>query len=1618
MTNTTTTNIRGWVRRICCAALVAGLLPCALGQQSPARGDDSTDSPLLRQRQRVHQAEKKKNHAAEKDDPAARFEWTRRAMGEPTQEYKRRLRREAERKHSLYPQLMPRSGGKTSAPASVSGSTGPLPSSASISTDNTGASGTTAGVPVWIPLGPGAEDYEQNGPSIHTTVSGRLRKILTHPTDANTVYVLAAGGGLWRTSNFLSDPPSWTPLTDAQPTTSGGSVAFGRTPSVLYLGTGDPFDVVLIGGGMLKSSDGGNTWSSAVDLPGTLSIRDVAVDTSGAQDVVLVATDVGLFRSGDSGATYTSVGGVFQNQQVWSLVKTGAGWLASTEMNSGIGPNGGGAGSLYISTDTGLTWSPITNTNSGFNGAGRTTLAVAAPGDNIVYAFAASCNDPRFTSPNCDQDQWDLFRSTNGGQDWTALGLRSKTPVNPLSQDQPDMDVMHDQAWYNQMLLVDPGDPERNTVYIGGNLTSDKSTDGGNTWEILTDWANGFYGRPYVHADFHTGAFGMNGLVLVGGDGGLFISSDSGASWSGNKNIGLETFEAYTLASTPTFPSAVIAGFQDNGTRVRSGDIHVFNGSIGGDGTGLGWSQANSERSFGSAAFSNLGFNLTEQVPDLLENWIFTDFGSRNPGFFTIVATPSAQADPTGLVFFTADLTDVFDTADGGSTFSDFVSFNPDIRNLPHTVGIGNDVNHLAVGLSRGFVCYSDNALDFRTYQCPSLSSLVPGFDGFIAAVAWGDNDSLYASSVANNAGAVHVVKGSNIFSGGSWSRADAGLPDAAVFVLKVDPSDPSGNTVLAGTAFGVYRTTDGGANWQLYGAGLPNVLVTDIYMPPDGSFIRIGTYGRGLWELPQLSFESASLNDDVTSCDHNGSLDNGETGHLTITLKNHSGSDLANISATVSTTNPNVSFPNGNTVSFPAAAAHGTTMASIEVALNGASGIQQIDFTTAFTDPSLGLASPITANSSFRANSQETLASSVNDDVEAPDSTWTTAGTAENSPDIFPWQIRQAGPLQHNWVGLDSNAVTDEFLVSPTLQIGNAPFSFNFTHRYAFAFPPNFYDGGVIEISSDAGSSWSDIGAFASPGYSNTLAASANPLAGRSAYAGFSPNYPAFEPVTVNLGTAYAGKSVQIRFRVGTANALVLSGARVSGRPGWELDNFTFTGLTNSPFNALAAHSSSCSTSATLSSSANPSVFGQPVTLTAQVNGGLTAATGNVQFNDGGSAIGSATLNASAQASFSTPALSVADHNLTAQYAGDATHASSLSPGFVQTVQKAGTTLSLSSSSDPAVVGSAITFTAAASVVAPGAGAPGGSVNFLVDGSLAGAGTLTNGSASFSTSALAAGIHTVSAHYEGDGNFETSDGTLSGGETVDPAAPMIVSPVSGTKTTNPAVTVSGTASANASISLFDGNVGVATGSADSAGNFSLTLTLPSGTHSLTATQTVSGATSSASSVVSITILQVATVVDYRVLFGAQSFSLFGSSRNRLPWQIVGIQVTFSEPIASGDSNSLSGVSVSGFSGLGTSTLTWTINPIALGNVATVLASTGPHALKDAMGTPIASFTMNFRVLEGDYNDDGAVASNDAVGVNNASKAPYNIFADINGDGAVNLADVQVVRTRIGTSLP
>jgi hypothetical protein len=1083
-----------------------------------------------------------KENDADRDDPTSRLEWERAVFGTVTPAFRTQVikegRRHGERKN--------------------------------------------AAGPSWVNIGPTTADFEQNGSFTgHVRDSGRARTILPHPTDPNTVYFLTSGGGLWKTNNWNSANTKWTVLTDDLPTTGGGAVAFGKSPSTLYLGLGDPYDQILVGGAMVKSKNGGESWSPMIELGNAVSVRDVKVDTSTNRDIVFVATDNGLFISNDEGATYTAVP-TFANMSVWSIARTSAGWLVSAQNcpAANVGLQCGLPTTLFLSTNLGATWTPITNAGNVFTANGRTTLAVANPGESIVYAYSSDVGDLQMR---------DVYRSTDGGQTWLANGVNStKLPTNPVPGSMPNMNICHAQCWYNQSIVVDPRDPSRNTVWIGGDLATARTSDGGSSWTIKTWW---LYEQvpelPYAHADNHAAVIKMTGTptVILGDDGGLNVSTDDGATFSSDKNNGLVTHLYYTVSGNPALPNFVIGGLQDNGTRVRTDNSTTYNQMIGGDGIGAAFSQANTATVLGSSQGSNMRTNVTGNIdPPVFQNWVSATAGlSDNAfGFFTAIIPAPANLDPTGRVFFHFSNTRVWKTTNGGVNWTligsaRFAPVSPGLpaartfRSAPDDLGVSPiDLNHIAVGGAGGFLDVTTNG--GATWTDINLIALVPGYQGFVTNVSWQDNQNLWITSVAQAAGSVRVIKASIAGPNDSWATAtftplQNGLPDLPVTRILFDPRDTSRKTIYAATHVGIYRTTDGGLNWAPFGNGLPTVRVNDIYMPPDGGFMRIATYGRGIWELPQIEFVKAQLVDDGRSCDHDGFIDNGETGHLLITLANQGSRDSGHVNVTVTSSNPAVTFPFGNQIRFPELNGQRSNTGSIAVAVNGDT-TGSTTFTISVDASEIGAPAGLNFTSSHRVNVDEKANASATETFEARNVNWAVGGDPALSPNILSFRTREIAPLNNILWGPDNNGQNDgirpdgpdqQFIVSPSMHVGTGPLTITLQHR--FSFENGGWDGGVIELSKDNGATWTDIGTSAYNGTTNGVTTS--PLGtNHPAFVNRSAGWPNFGTVTLNLGTTFANQDVKLRFRTGADES--------TGAPGWDIDNLSVSGITNTPFTAI----------------------------------------------------------------------------------------------------------------------------------------------------------------------------------------------------------------------------------------------------------------------------------------------------------------------------------------------------------------------------------------------------------------------------------------------------------------
>ena len=540
-----------------------------------------------------------------------------------------------------------------------------------------GRSAPTPPTPLrWLQLGPQSALSEWNGSYYDGLDSGRVATVRADPANPATIYIGAIGGGIWKTPDITVTAPVWTPLTNTLGTMFIGSFDIDPTSSsVIHAGLGD-FWEGNPGGVMVTTTDGGVTWGPPRALDTTLkgtpihavNTRTVRIDPNDHNNI-LVASDVGLFRSTDGGATYAPID--LPNTEAYGVNLEGTFSIVYTGMTAGHStflvtgnyacPGGyppsfnqprsgffvaacpplttGNLGDIWKSTDGGATWTsarvagtlPVPVEAVTVNGTpgtqpvemGRINLA-AVPGATsadtaVVYALAGNQTGSKTVA---------VIKSIDGGATWSIVAQGALTaPTNPTpgatGSDCMTMDIGHGQSQYDLAIAVDPGDPAR--VLIGGNLCGARTIDGGATWQIVSDWLafgdNSSPQLPYVHADWHTSLVTrVNGqpIALAGSDGGIFASFDLFAAARGadvqwfDGNVGLDTHLPYSVGSgDPVFGTAqlVLTGLQDNGTRFRVSQSDAY---INADILPRAWNQIQGGDGFGTAVANDpTGSNVT-----------------------------------------------------------------------------------------------------------------------------------------------------------------------------------------------------------------------------------------------------------------------------------------------------------------------------------------------------------------------------------------------------------------------------------------------------------------------------------------------------------------------------------------------------------------------------------------------------------------------------------------------------------------------------------------------------------------------------------------------------------------------------------------------------------------------------------------------------------------------------------------------------------------------------------------------------------------------------------------------------------------------------------------------
>ena len=840
------------------------------GSLSAANRDDAEE-----RRERVREAREERR---EQDDASARARWMEQWYNEGyrattgktdanarfhgiwSQSYQRFMMEAAKRERLRYAAKMPNSASS----AMVIDPNAPIRAKA--------ADSATRDLR-WTNIGPAKATFARNGGTLNVTDSGRVNAIVTSPSSPNTIYVAVSGGGLWKSTDGGA---FWQAKTETLGTLSVGTVEMDpNDPNVLYLGLGDFSDGT--GLGVVKMTGGGDYWEEPVLLGDSTSIRDIKVAPSNS-NIVLVATNAGLYRSTDAGKSYAQVTltGISSGSTIWNIAPTGGNnFVMSLQLPPGTT---GSEGQVWRSTDNGATWTQ-TNGITHPNGVNRISLASAPSNRSVVYAMARKPPTDAATRP--DLDLASLYKSTDGGQNWTDIGRLAdgsyKAYTNPNADQTNLEDLLNGQGWYNHAIVVSPTNP--NVAYFGGSLIATVTRDGGNSFGVLTDWL-GDFGMPYVHADFHAAHIASNGTLYFGTDGGIFMSTNAGTSFTATLNEGIVSHLVYHACSTPASANLVLAGLQDNGTRIRETNTSTFDQIIGGDGFGCQISPTNASVMLGSLYYDRIqkstdgGNTFTQTCTGI------TECGKKDgtAPFHTLIKAWSGDA--TGNIVYTASSKLLYRstnfagswTAVGSSGLPTDDQFVIRGFGIAKTSGTSpNNDSVLGIAASGGRIYLSnDGGTTWTKAATPSNNGLSMSSIAFDPV----DRNIIYISSVAPDASRTHLWRSTNF--GASWAAIDVtGFPiGVPVNSITVDPVVRT--TLYAATHLGAYRSLDSGSTWERLGSFLPLVNVTDITVSADGNQVRAATFGRGIWELgtiganvaPTANFTSSKAGKTATFTD------------------------------------------------------------------------------------------------------------------------------------------------------------------------------------------------------------------------------------------------------------------------------------------------------------------------------------------------------------------------------------------------------------------------------------------------------------------------------------------------------------------------------------------------------------------------------------------------------------------------------------------------------------------------------------------------------------------------------------------------------------------------------
>ncbi len=639
---------------------------------------------------------------------------------------------------------------------------------------------------------------------------GRCLSVAVNPVNPNSVYLGSASGGLWVSRNGAVGG-DWQRVTLGYPALGISAIAIDPIDTnIMYIGTGEvyryqyTFGGVSIrttrgsyGLGILKTTDGGITWTKSLDWTYNQERGIQALKMNPYNPTTIwAATTEGIYRSVDNGATWDLLLSVIMGEDI--VINTDDTNKVIVSCGDYDSPGTG----IYRTTDGGNTWAQLGGVPPF---TGKTILTMYPANPDMVFASVADSTT----------ENGYLLRTTDFGDNWTSLPAAASHGTNPSGQ-----------GWYSHYVVVHPLD---SNIIVQAAVGSVKSTDGGAT----------FTGFNTLSGDNHAFAYDPT-------DPNVFYNAHDHGISRVNFN------GTVTNVSAGLLLSQFYNGFANSSSDSNLAISHIQDYAIGPSYYGsLAWPP-------GGAASDEAGWNAINQINDsimfgsyrggrgiqkriigvaLFPTWTFNESkGAWNTPFLL------SSVDTSVLYYGESK---IHKSTDGGNSY--FVTNGGNVLDGNPALSMSmSSTNADTVFVGTAPVGYPMHI--FRTTNGGTSWGDITGSlpDRYPMDMAVDPKDSRNVYLAFGGFGSGHLFKSTN--GGNTWNDITGSLPDMPTTAITIDPVNT--NDIYVGNDMGAYASTDGGANWFSFSEGLPEaVIAADLTISPANRALRIATHGNSVYE-------------------------------------------------------------------------------------------------------------------------------------------------------------------------------------------------------------------------------------------------------------------------------------------------------------------------------------------------------------------------------------------------------------------------------------------------------------------------------------------------------------------------------------------------------------------------------------------------------------------------------------------------------------------------------------------------------------------------------------------------------------------------------------------------